>query len=228
MPSRVGTPMPGALSSQAGSSQAARGVVGTPMRGALSPQAGSSQAARGVVSFQDPFPTESDPGTPGASPSTSFSQRRTHELAEMETTRINPLADSFNVSDDDSSEDLQPHKVKLDGERILYEGFAVKQSRWMGRWRRRWMVLTPSRLLFLRSERGYWEAATETYSIQGICGARILEADEIGEAFAKAAPFACFFATEVPEVDALEGGASNACTTAGTSTVVQVLSLIHI
>ena len=78
-------------------------------------------------------------------------------------------------------------------EQIMYEGWTLKQSRWIGQWRRRWLVLTPSRLVFFSSERGYRhnELPTEAHHVSGIHRARTLTDDAEIATAAGAAPLAC-------------------------------------
>ena len=78
-------------------------------------------------------------------------------------------------------------------EQIMYEGWTLKQSRWIGQWRRRWLVLTPLRLVFFSSERGYRhdELPTEAHHVSGIHSARTLTDDAEIATAAGAAPLAC-------------------------------------
>ena len=68
------------------------------------------------------------------------------------------------------------------GQRILYEGWAIKQSHWLKQWRRRWMALTSKHILFFKSFQGYafGEEPTERFEVASLpCGAaKVLTEEE--------------------------------------------------
>ena len=64
---------------------------------------------------------------------------------------------------------------------VLYEGWVLKQSRWLGLWRWRWVVVTPAKLCSFRAERGHENSdpPTEERAVRHeLLGARILEGHE--------------------------------------------------
>ena len=78
-------------------------------------------------------------------------------------------------------------------ERVLHECWCLKQSRVMQRWRRRWIVLTPTALLSFRTERGYLhgEKSTDRFDVDTFRGARLLDAEEKRK-IAGSTPLSCF------------------------------------
>ena len=107
----------------------------------------------------------------------------------MQTTRLS-------ISDDDddpyscvprcksSDEDLSVSWCH--GERVLHEVWCLKQSKWLRQWRRRWLVLTATRILTFRSARGYaraGERATEQFMMHSmpLGSVRILDDAELTE-----------------------------------------------
>ena len=76
------------------------------------------------------------------------------------------------------------------GEQILYEGAVDKQSRHLRVWRRRWLVLTPTRVLTFRAEGRYDEPPTEEHLVVSFRGACVLDDDE-AKAVDTATPFSC-------------------------------------
>ena len=64
---------------------------------------------------------------------------------------------------------------------VLYEGWVLKQSRWLGLWRWRWVVVTPAKLCSFSAERGHENSdpPTEEHAVRHeLLGARILEGSE--------------------------------------------------
>ena len=123
----------------------------------------------------------------------------TFDCDAMESTRINlDESDLYDLGRSDSDE--KPERI--DGERVLYEGWCSKRSRFIGQWRRRWLVLSPARLLFFSAMRGHLdgEKPTETFEVQMIRGARLLEAKEALTA-AGSTPLSCFLEAEQPRSD---------------------------
>ena len=49
---------------------------------------------------------------------------------------------------------------------ILKEGWVEKRSRFVKKWRRRWMVLTPKFVATFKTQQGYKNSATEKLSLQ--------------------------------------------------------------
>ena len=95
-------------------------------------------------------------------------------------------------SSDSSSED-----ASCCHERVLHECWSLKQSRVMRHWRRRWVVLTPTKLLSFRTERGYLHGEKSTDSFDDIRGARLLDAEEMCKLVAGGStPLSCF--TDTP------------------------------
>ena len=88
----------------------------------------------------------------------------------------------------------------------LYEGWVIKQSRWIGQWRRRWLVLTSSKLMcFEVQQHGQQRKAdtpTAAYAVKELRGARVLEAHEVPQLIA-AGPLNCIVAPDRPP--ALDG-----------------------
>jgi hypothetical protein len=79
----------------------------------------------------------------------------------------------------------------VDCELVLHEGWVLKQSRWLGRWRRRWLVLTARQLRFYEQPCG--GTATEVIQTHQLRGVRVLaDTDE-----APATPFSCMGGAEV-------------------------------
>ena len=81
-------------------------------------------------------------------------------------------------------------------ERVLLECWCLKQSRVLQHWRRRWIVLTPTKLLSFHTERGYLhgESSTDSFEVDTLCGARLLDAKEMRmlAAAATSTPLSCF------------------------------------
>ena len=68
----------------------------------------------------------------------------------------------------------------------------LKQSRWLGRWRWRWLVVTPARVRSYAVERGHESGSTptESYDVsREVLGARILTEGEISAA--ASTPLSC-------------------------------------
>ena len=86
------------------------------------------------------------------------------------------------------------------GERILHEGWCLKQSRLLLHWRRRWIVLTPTKLLSFRTERGYGgEVPTDQFEVKLFSGARMLDGEEKKHLLAAGnSPLTCLAATPLP------------------------------
>ena len=112
------------------------------------------------------------------------------QLHSMETTRIKLTGKLFEC--DPSQDDLRP-TGKVNGERVLYECWAYKRSRWLGQWRLRWMVLTPSKLLSYPTERGYGlgEQPTEVHAVPSFRSASPIQLLDLLEGEAPAAPLTC-------------------------------------
>ena len=131
-----------------------------------------------------------------SSPSSSFINEQIHQPVHE---RLVPASNHLFASN--SSDDLYPwKKSKVDGEYILYEGWVLKHSRWLGKWRRRWLLLTSSRLRTYASERGYSDSPTEEIRVLGLRGARALHEDE-SIAATTSTPLSCVFAAESPRCD---------------------------
>jgi len=106
----------------------------------------------------------------------------------METSRLVSTADedpyslvpriASNISD---NENCTPDCF---GERVVHELWCSKQSRWLRHWRRRWLVLTPTRLLSFESERGYLldNDPTEQLDLRDVSHASLLDSTELDEA----------------------------------------------
>ena len=94
----------------------------------------------------------------------------TGSVQGQQTERISATAGG---EDDDPYSDFVPRAPTDDvpltcfGERVLYEASCCKQSKWLRQWRRRWLVLTNTRLMSFRSVGGYQsgEVATETFPL---------------------------------------------------------------
>ena len=121
------------------------------------------------------------------------------------------LTTRLSISDDDddpyscvprcksSDEDLSVSWCH--GERVLHEVWCMKQSKWLRQWRRRWFVLTATRILTFRSARGYaraGERATEQFMLHSmpLGSVRILDDAELKEKGIQASAIeASFFPT---------------------------------
>lgn len=92
----------------------------------------------------------------------------------------------------------------LNGERVLFECWAYKRSRWLGRWPLRWMVLTPSKLVSFHAERGYALGAepTEVHEVSSFRGAQPVVDAELCEGSVPSAPLECL----IPSTARLPGG----------------------
>ena len=64
----------------------------------------------------------------------------------------------------------------LDFSEIVKEGWIMKRSRYLKRWRNRWLVLTPTHLITFKKQQGYNNKPTEKMSLD-TCGT-IKSADE--------------------------------------------------
>ena len=93
-------------------------------------------------------------------------------------------------------------RTLANAERILYEGWCSKRSQWLGQWRRRWLVLTPARLLFFSAMRSDLrkQRPTETFEVKTMRGSRLLEALEVSSA-SGSTPLSCFLEAEKPFSD---------------------------
>ena len=77
----------------------------------------------------------------------------------------------------------------------------LKQSRWLGRWRWRWLVVTPARVRSYCIERGQESSCTPTESYEvsrEVLGARILNEAEIPTA--TSTPLSCVSLAAPPAV----------------------------
>ena len=88
----------------------------------------------------------------------------------METMRVSTL----HANDDDDPYSFVPRaqssgekSVRCFGERVLFETWGLKRSRWLKQWRMRWIVLTHSSLQSFRSLQGYTlgEQPTEAFEV---------------------------------------------------------------
>ena len=106
----------------------------------------------------------------------------------METRRLHLTDDldddpfSFHISREESFELPAP----CYGEQVVYEVWCTKRSKWLRQWRRRWLVLTSTRIAFFRSDRGYTtgERPTETFELRPlrVGGVKLLDDREIRHA----------------------------------------------
>ena len=79
--------------------------------------------------------------------------------------------------------------------------WVLKQSRWLGRWRWRWLVVTPARVRSYAVERGHESGSTPTESYEvsrEVLGARILNEGEISSA--TSTPLSCVSLAAPPAV----------------------------
>ena len=117
----------------------------------------------------------------------------------MESTRLSTTGDE----DEDpysmvprSGSESSSDDVSCCHERVLLECWCLKQSRVLQHWRRRWVVLTQTKLLSFRTERGYLhgESSTDSFEVDTFRGARLLDAKEMRMLAAATAstPLSCF------------------------------------
>ena len=127
----------------------------------------------------------------------------------METTRRltdDDCEDPYNLLPRSTSDVSDTH---IGGGAVLYEGWCLKQSRVLRRWRRRWIVLTPTTLASFRAERDALRggATTDKFEVKAFRGARILDEEEkqMQVVAASTSPLACFASTPLFCVDAADG-----------------------
>ena len=90
---------------------------------------------------------------------------------------------------------------KDSGTNILVERWVLKQSRWLGHWRWRWLVLTPVHLRFYGMEHGNSVGAppTEEFEVRTVRGVSVLADGEIEPVVQRATPLSCVLLLEKPE-----------------------------
>jgi hypothetical protein len=115
----------------------------------------------------------------------------------MESTRLSTTEDEdpYSIVPRSGSESSSDD-VSCCHEHVLFECWCLKQSRVLQQWRRRWVVLTPTKLLSFLTERGYLhgESTTDSFEVDTFRGARLLDAKEMRMLAAATAstPLSCF------------------------------------
>ena len=85
-----------------------------------------------------------------------------------------------------------------EGERVLHQTWVLKRSQWLGMWRPRYLLLTPSRLLSFREEprpaagRRSDGSPTDEFAVSSIQSVNVLTEAEMLSASAEATPLSCF------------------------------------